>query len=44
MQEIAENMDPFRLVYVKFMLTRHILIVATLAINLINIASREVNN
>ena len=44
MQEIAENTDPFQLVYVKFMSTRHILIIATLTINLINIASREDNN
>ena len=44
MQEIAENTDLFRLVYVKFIPTRHILIIATLAINLINITSREDNN
>ena len=44
MQEIVENTDPFRLVYVKFIPTRHILIIATLTINLINIAFREVNN
>jgi len=34
-------MDHFQLVYVKFIPTRHILIIATLAINLINITSRK---
>ena len=44
MQEIAENTNPFQLVYVKSIPTRHIIIIATFAINLNNIASREDNN